>query len=555
MRHLFLFIFLLCPFIVYGQESPPQVAIVQPLNGTVFEGEQVRVDYVISGTALNFVRVFLDDRPVQLLNDAVIGQNAVVVDVPGRDCKISIIAQNEFGASFPAVVNLKWNEHIFKPKLYILAIGVSKYDDRNLRLHFAAKDALDFSLSMFRQEELLYEKVELMLLTDEDATSQNIRDGLQWLQTETTFGDVAMLFLAGHGINNNIGDFYFMPVGADINRINASCVPYTEIKGTIDAIAGKMLVFIDACHSGNVLGNNQQRAAMLSDAISDLTNAENGAVVFTSSTGRQFSLENPEWNNGAFTKALVEGLEGEADLFRRQIITVNTLSSYVANRVKDLTNGQQAPTIIIPNSVPDFPLAVVSDLVAQERPDIATINRFTSTTRKKSRSGQFHMAVSAGTGGFGTVSRGDMVNKGTTVFGADVAYFFNSNSGAGIKANMTNSDVDFGEDGSWNDRVMFIGAGFYGRWAKNRLELTAGAAVGSLRWDMTNVKSDEIAAGQNQSASSTGAFLWTGVNYMLSGNIGVGLNVQSAFGTVKAGNGMERNPAGVSVAAGISFRF
>jgi len=35
----------------------------------------------------------------------------------------------------------------------------------------------------------------------------------------------------------------------------------------------------------------------------------------------------------------------------------------------------------------------------------------------------------------------------------------------------------------------------------------------------------------------------------------VGLNVQSAFGTVKAGNGMERNPAGVSVAAGISFRF
>lgn len=36
--------------------------------------------------------------------------------------------------------------------------------------------------------------------------------------------------------------------------------------------------------------------------------AENGAVVFTSSTGRQYSLENEDWGNGAFTKALVEGL-------------------------------------------------------------------------------------------------------------------------------------------------------------------------------------------------------------------------------------------------------
>ena len=152
-----------------------------------------------------------------------------------------------------------------------------------------------------------------------------------------------------------------MPVNADINRINATCVSYVDIKRTTSAVAGKLIVFMDACHSGNVLGNTQQRAAGITQAVSELTGAENGPVVFTSSTGRQFSLESPEWNNGAFTKALVEGLTGKADLIGNNMITINSLTYYIATRVKELTGGRQAPTTIIPRSIPDFPIAVVID--------------------------------------------------------------------------------------------------------------------------------------------------------------------------------------------------
>ena len=81
--------------------------------------------------------------------------------------------------------------------------------------------------------------------------------------------------------------------------------------------------------------------------------------VFTSSTGRQFSLENPSWNNGAFTKALVEGIQGKADLFNRHSISIKTLDVYITQRVKELTGGRQAPTTVIPESIPDFPIAVV----------------------------------------------------------------------------------------------------------------------------------------------------------------------------------------------------
>ena len=346
---------------IAATQRPPIVSIIDPINGTIIESEQVTINYYISVTAPTSVRVMVDGRAVQLITDAKLGENTVIVDIPDRDSRISIVAQNEFGASVPAAVNLIRSEHIFKPSLYVLAIGVSNYDNPELRLRFPAKDASDFSQAMIRQAGLLYESVDVRLLTDRRATAENIRDGLSWLQSETTSRDVAMLFIAGHGVNDNVGDFFFMPVGADVNRINATCVSYMDIKRTTSAVAGKLIVFMDACHSGNVLGNTTQRAGLVNQAVSELTGADNGPVVFTSSTGRQFSLESPEWNNGAFTRALVEGLNGSADLIGRNMITVRSLDVYIADRVKELTQGRQAPTTIIPRSIPDFPIAIVID--------------------------------------------------------------------------------------------------------------------------------------------------------------------------------------------------
>ena len=363
MRKNLLFIFLLFSIVVCGQEAP-QVTIIQPINNAVFEGKQVRVSFEVSGAAPNITRIYVDDRQVQLLTTEIkIGQNTTNVDVPGRDCKISIVAENSFGQSRVAVVNLKWNEQIFKPALYILAIGVSQYNDRALQLQFAAKDASDFTQSMLRQEGLVYEKVDVKQLADETATAENIRDGLYWLQSQTTFKDVAMIYMAGHGINNNVGEFFFMPVNADINRINATCVRYAEIKATVDNVSGKLFMFVDACHSGNVLGNNQRRAAQISQAISEMSSADNEAIVFTSSSGQQFSLENPDWNNGAFTKALVEGLDGKADLSRNGTITVLNLASYVADRVKELTGGQQTP--VAKGNITNYPIALVKKTSAE----------------------------------------------------------------------------------------------------------------------------------------------------------------------------------------------
>jgi uncharacterized caspase-like protein len=92
--------------------------------------------------------------------------------------------------------------------------------------------------------------------------------------------------------------------------------------------------------------------------VNELASAENGAVVFASSTGKQYSLEDDAWGNGAFTKALVEGLSGKADYSGKGTISINMLDLYLSERVKQLTGGKQTPTTTKPNTVPDFPIAL-----------------------------------------------------------------------------------------------------------------------------------------------------------------------------------------------------
>lgn len=43
--------------------------------------------------------------------------------------------------------------------------------------------------------------------------------GLDWIRQETTSNDVAMVFFAGHGVNDQNNYFYFCPYNVDPSRL------------------------------------------------------------------------------------------------------------------------------------------------------------------------------------------------------------------------------------------------------------------------------------------------------------------------------------------------
>lgn len=353
------------------QMLPPVVNIFSPADGAEVSTAEIVVSFSVrspSGEPITGVKALVDGRPVSTQRAVqIVPKDGEVrqmkVRIPEKDIQISILAENKYATSEPATVRIKWkgqapkDEFIIKPKLYVLAVGISKYEDKNLALDFASKDASDFAETIERQKGELYRDVVIKLLANEKATKDEILDGLDWLQKQATSKDVAILFFAGHGVNDPGGLYYFLPVNVNVERLKRTGVPFSDIKNTVASLAGKTIVFLDTCHSGNIMG--KRRGALdITGIVNELTSAESGAVVFSSSTGNQYSVEDPAWGNGAFTKAVVEGIRGKADYGGKGKITINMLDLYISERVKELTKGQQTPTTTKPQTIPDFPIAV-----------------------------------------------------------------------------------------------------------------------------------------------------------------------------------------------------
>jgi uncharacterized caspase-like protein len=245
-----------------------------------------------------------------------------------------------------------------KPNLYILAIGVGDYFNAGVpKLDYAAKDATDFVSAMKAQKGSLYGDVVTKVITDQAATRQAVLQGLDWMEKQPTQYDVAMIFLSGRGLADNKGNYYFGCSEIDPADVRSTGVRETEFAETIHVLPCKALVFMDAGQPLKPSDADANKDVPLSGIDQDLQNTPNGTVLFLSASGAQPSVESDQWKNGAFTKALVEGIKGKA-ANPSGYVTWGSLSVYVTSRVKDLTHGVQVPAIITSGVVPDFIIAI-----------------------------------------------------------------------------------------------------------------------------------------------------------------------------------------------------
>jgi len=355
---------------------PPIVTIVSPKDGETVSSTHLTVRYSVrtpSQEPITDIVGLVDGRPFPIPGARTVRTGdrqtdtpeirEVRLEIPERTSEISMLVKNRWASSEPSTVRVQWHRqerdttHVPKPTLHALIIGVGRYDDPKLKLEFASKDAVDFASVLKRQQGGLYKSVVTKVLTDADATKVKILEGLEWLERETTRDDVAVVFLAGHGVNDKNGVYHFLPVNGTADKLRRTGLAFSDIKNTVASLAGKTLLFADTCHAGNIFGR-RRGTVDINAVVNELTSAENGAVVFASSTGRQESLEDPAWGNGAFTKALIEALKGKAAYGGAKKITINMLDLYLSERVKELTKGQQTPTTTKPLTIQDFPIAI-----------------------------------------------------------------------------------------------------------------------------------------------------------------------------------------------------
>ena len=277
---------------------------------------------------------------------------------------LSIIASNEKAMSKPETRTIYYKSPSgagvdSKPALIVLAIGISEYDKPAFKLHFAAADAADVRSAFDQQKSAakeLFSRVETKLIADEQATRSNILSGLRWLSQEGTQGDLRVLFLSGHG--GMEGDSYYFysrqhdPAGdPDDNDIS-----WTILMKRLTDAKSKVALFVDTCHAAAVTGPQKKGDKTLSQIIKEMKNEYYGVITFAAATGEEDSVERPEWGHGAFTKALLEGLQGKAARNEAGIVETDELGTWIRQRVQELTGGDQHAIYDPSPGLPSFPL-------------------------------------------------------------------------------------------------------------------------------------------------------------------------------------------------------
>jgi hypothetical protein len=247
--------------------------------------------------------------------------------------------------------------------LHVLSVGVSKYDNPNYSLKFAANDAAAFAQLWSKQNGGLFEKVTVTTLTDAHANSTEVQAAMRDIAATAAPDDVVVIFLSGHGVAKGENEFFFATSNVDLQKLEQTTVPWSTFQEALSSSkARRVLLFLDACHSGGALGARQAGNEEMASQL--VKNA--GAIVFSSSLGSQNSFELAELQHGAFTQALIDGIgKGQADLDAGNgedgVINVEELLTFLRARVPQLTDGAQMPACpLLRDFGEPFPLAKVN---------------------------------------------------------------------------------------------------------------------------------------------------------------------------------------------------
>ena len=276
---------------------------------------------------------------------------------------IKVTASNKYKKSAPKTINVimkrksivtkpgKEPDGTHKPQLYILSIGISEYKTKTYNLDYAHKDAIDISNAFNTQKGGLYTDVYKKLLVNENAKRNDIMGGLEWLLNKTdpeNKEDIAIIFISGHGLRDVRGTYYFFPHDGIENELMVTAVKWHDFLDALTNLPQKTILMVDTCHSGSIVGEQ-------------VHSAKGGAAVIAASTGEEIIPELPEYGHGAFTQALLEGLEGKADWMDDGTITLSELGTYITYRVQKLTDSKQSVIRVNPTAQPDFPLLHLSN--------------------------------------------------------------------------------------------------------------------------------------------------------------------------------------------------
>ena len=272
--------------------------------------------------------------------------------------------------------------------LYLVSLGVSSYKDSSLNLRYAAKDAVDFTSTM---KALYGNNIRVLTLTDAAVTRNSLEQVREFLSNGPKTGDSVILYCAGHGVLDDQWQYVFASHEFDPEHPAETGILIDDLKGCLTASnARNRLLLMDTCHAGMIGEEDEAKLARLGaelpngsslvmtrgmkvkaipqpdaeqkkryiEEMFSLSSGTEGLAILGASGGGEFAQESGEWNNGVFTRCLIEGLRDElADDNADGIVNIGELKNYIARKVPEMTRGQQKPSLVSYDPDQEFAVA------------------------------------------------------------------------------------------------------------------------------------------------------------------------------------------------------
>lgn len=264
----------------------------------------------------------------------------------------------------------------YQPSLYVLAIGSGKFKDSDYDLNFAQKDAKDLSMQFQEHENKFFKSIQTTVIGNEEVTNEKVFSAIEDLKVANE-DDVVIVFFAGHGVLDSELDYYLSANPMDFKNPANGGISFDDFENKLSVLKSRnKMLLIDACHSGEVdkeefeknqnvidstLSEDEELFVFRSgegnfklvegESVFELSKniftdlrANSGLITISSAGAAEYALEGGQWNNGAFTYCLLNGLiKMNADLNKDKKVDVNELQQYLFIEVPKLTNGKQTP--------------------------------------------------------------------------------------------------------------------------------------------------------------------------------------------------------------------
>lgn len=258
----------------------------------------------------------------------------------------------------------EYSDQYYKGPAYALVIGIGDYKNgvdakpgeiiekhQFTKLKYRAKDAEAFKKFLMDNGMM---KDNIKCLCDGEADEKEIKRSLRELRLKCKASEeeeknpLVIIYFSGHGeVDLATEENYLIPYDGERDDLAGSAIRHEEFKRYLDDIdTNKMVVFIDACHSGQIAGNGMGGPSSEYKAGEGLGEGE-GRNIITSCRPGQLSYEWDEKESSIFTSHLIELLKGETGDFNDKIINTydlyTALKKRVVNTALDLKKDKQEP--------------------------------------------------------------------------------------------------------------------------------------------------------------------------------------------------------------------